>query len=219
MIDAQESLKAVQAGIETAINVIQCLTDAKQGIVSYTSDQKALALEKKNMEYIVENLRDEKQRLELEVDKTKKDLHDLKIELTETQNGVLNQTYTTKAPSTPLTGEAKRNEGKQGIYHNASSGRGTNYSAPSRSDLALCAISLPRRLTFEDEDLLFQCGVEEHDIDSWEEISATHVPTSSTKVSTNNKERHAKKVYWSPKKWRRMVRTHRLQSIIVANMY
>ena len=46
------------------------------------------------------------------VEKTKKDLHDLNTELTETQNEVLSQTYTIKAASKPATEEAERKEDK-----------------------------------------------------------------------------------------------------------
>ena len=215
MIDAQESLKGVQADIETAANAIQSLAVAKEGILSCISYQEALMLEKKSLEYIVKDLGDEKQQLESEVEKAKKDLHDLKSEFTETQNEILNQTYATKALSTSAIGMIKRNEDKQVMYIDKSSDESSNYCTASRSDLALCTAPLPQRLIFGDEDMSFQCRDEEPDIDSWEEISTTR---SVPNVSTSARKRHnAKKIYWSPKKWRRMVRTHRLQSIVIEN--
>jgi len=219
MINIQESLETVQADIEIAFNAIQSLTDAEQGLLSYTSHQKALTLEKKSQGYAIENLRDEKQQLKLEVEKMKSDLFDLKIELTETQNEVLNQTYTTKAPSIPVIGEIERNEDKQVMHIDASSEESTNRSTAFVSNLDMCATSLPRQLTFGNENMSFQCGEEEHYIDSFEEVSTTSVQNILKKVSTSpRKQYHAKKVYWSPKKWRRMVRTHRLQSIFVNKM-
>mmetsp|Transcript_24469 Transcript_24469/g.28850 ORF Transcript_24469/g.28850 Transcript_24469/m.28850 type:complete len:213 (+) Transcript_24469:132-770(+) len=210
MIDAQESPKGVQADIETAANAIQSLAVAKEGLLSYISYQEALMLEKKSLEYIVKDLGDEKQQLESEVEKAKKDLHDLKSEFTETQNEILNQTYATKALSTTTIGMIKRNEEKQVMYIDKSSDESSNYCTTA---------SLPRRLIFGDEDVSFQCREEEPDIDSLEDISTTRsVPNILKNVSTSARKRlNAKKFYWSPKKWRRMVRTHRLQSIIIEN--
>ena len=216
MIDAQEPLKAAQVNIETAMSAIQILTDAKQSLMSYTSYQKALVLEKKSLKHTIEKLRDEKQQFELVVDKTKKELDDLKIKLTETQNEVLSQTYATKAASKPATGEAERNEDNEAMYDTLD--ESTNHSATSRSDLSLCSISPSRHLIFGN-DMSFQCGEDEHDIDSWEEICTASAPSVLTKVPTSTRKRHcAKRVHWSPKKWRRMVRTHRLQSILIENL-
>ena len=84
MIDAQEPLTNVHVNIETTVNTNQNLTDVKQNLLSYTLYQKSLTLEKKGLEQTIEYLKDEKQQLESAVEKTKKDLHDLKTELTET---------------------------------------------------------------------------------------------------------------------------------------
>ena len=49
-------------------------------------------------------------------------------------------------------------------------------------------------LTF-DEDMSFQCGEDEHDHDSLEEISTTGAPSVSTRVPTSTrKRRHANRV-------------------------
>lgn len=177
MIEAQESLQAVQANIETAINAVQNLNNAKQGLFSYTSYQESLMQEKKSLVQIVEDLRDEKIRLELKVKETKKNLHDLKIELKETHNTIINQTHTTKDPSTPAKGETERNI-------TVVSPESRDMSAASHSSLDSCDLSLPERLIFENEDISFQCeDDDEHDVgDNTEEISTASAPYIVKKV-------------------------------------
>lgn len=217
MNDAQEALKTVQVNIEGAMNAIQNLTDAKQSLPSYTTYQESLTLEKKSLEKIIENLRNEKQELDLVVEKTKKDFNDLKTELTETQNNFLSQTCAIKAASKPAARKAERNEDKAAISDTLD--ESTNQVSNSPSDSSLHSTSSPHQLIFGDEDMSFQCGEDEHDNDSLGDISITSAPSVLARVPTSNrKQHHAKRVLWSPKKWRRMVRNHRLQSIFIKNL-
>ena len=71
-----------------------------------------LTLEKTSLEQIIGNLRDEKQQLGFLVEKTQKDLNDLKDELTETQI----QAYTIKTASKTARREVERNQDKHAIY-------------------------------------------------------------------------------------------------------
>ena len=211
MFDAQEPFTTVHINFETAVNTNQNLTDVKQNLLSYTPYQKYFTIEKKSLEHTIEYLKDEKQQLESAVEKTKKDLHDLKTELTETQNEVLSQTYTIKAASKPGRKEEKQTKSDTLDESN-------NHFATFRADSSLRSPSPSRQLIF-DEDMSFQCGEDEHDHDSLEEISTTGAPSVSTRVPTSNRKRHyAKRVLWLPKKWRRMVRTHRLQSMFIKNL-
>ena len=195
------------------MNTNQNLTDVKQNLLSYTPYQKYFTIEKKSLEHTIEYLKDEKQQLESVVEKTKKDLHDLKTELTETQNEVLSQTYTIKAASKP--GRKEEKQAKSDTLDESN-----NHFATFRADSSLCSPSPSRQLIF-DEDMSFQCGEDEHDNDSLEEISTstTGTPSVSTRVPTSNrKRRHANGVLWSPKKWHRMVQTHHyLQSTFIKN--
>jgi ABC-type transporter Mla subunit MlaD len=200
------SISSVRNHCDAAAGAFQeHLEQAKQVLTSFEADQQILVQERQTLESIISGLQKERRGLEETIAGIKEQLKELQSELAETQNQrvVANTSTLSATREYPQFNEVSPHTDKHQ----------DDIPLHDDDDDSLNFLGTQAFLETQETTLDSIAGIA-----TQENIPAlTDAPSVSTAGSqiSRNHRRPLVKVYRSPKKWRRMMRTHRLQSIIL----
>eukprot|EP00339_Tiarina_fusa_P010623 CAMPEP_0117058386 /NCGR_PEP_ID=MMETSP0472-20121206/40559_1 /TAXON_ID=693140 ORGANISM="Tiarina fusus, Strain LIS" /NCGR_SAMPLE_ID=MMETSP0472 /ASSEMBLY_ACC=CAM_ASM_000603 /LENGTH=253 /DNA_ID=CAMNT_0004775689 /DNA_START=56 /DNA_END=817 /DNA_ORIENTATION=- len=228
----------VDKAIDTAIETLKA---AKQDVAALLAGRQSLASEKAGLTSAVDELREEKTQLEIQIENMKLALNDLgerRIESQQNHEMLVEQASTADGMSQEK-GEEVVEANDDNISHNDDD---NNLSHNDDDDMLLDSqetvlyFTQPTEPTVAGNDERVvdntdfitqekenaQTGCDNKQNEELESVATT--PTADTKTTTGSvlssssrHKRRARKSYNSPKKWRRMIRSHRLQSVFVIN--
>jgi len=198
------SFQAIIESCDAVILAASKLEEAKRTITTCEAEYRDLVARKAALETDVATLRAEKDNLDADIAKLNVKIFELSGAVAEKEDGEIRRAIIEPEPE---------HDGAMTPKHNRMMTPSVQTTAPSSSSSSTTTDGDGSGFGFDDDHHLpFQ-----FDFDGEEIATKKWSPPSAALMSSDRKKRRASvaKRYSSPKKWRRMVRTHRLQSILL----